>query len=132
MNILSRNCRGVAAAPTMRELKDICKKQQPSIIFLMETRAHRSKIERIMRSLKFHNCFVEEADGTTRGLCLIWSRKVNIQVLSHSLNLIHTFIYIPSAAQDFNCSFVYSPPTYQERRFFWDTLRSHFTSSDTP
>ncbi|MED6186659.1 hypothetical protein PIB30_068834 [Stylosanthes scabra] len=48
MNILSWNCRGLAALAT-RELKDIRKKYRASLLFLTETRAGSSKYPRKRR-----------------------------------------------------------------------------------
>lgn len=52
---LSRNCRGMAAAKTINELKDICKAYKSSIIFLMETHAPRGRVER----LKYDRSYVD-------------------------------------------------------------------------
>ncbi|KAJ1412839.1 Thioredoxin-like superfamily [Sesbania bispinosa] len=46
MSWISWNCRGLAAALTIRELKGFCSKYKSSLVFLFETRAMGHKIER--------------------------------------------------------------------------------------
>lgn len=57
---------------------------------------------------------------------------VDIQVSAHSMNFIHTTIFFPSATTDFQCTFVYGPPIFQERRNFWGIIKSFQTNRDTP
>lgn len=90
MNILSWNCRGLAGLATMNELKELCKFHQPAILFLMETRAPRGRVEKLQRSLKFSSMYYVDPRGLTGGLCLLWNDKVNVQIFHHSPNYIHT------------------------------------------
>lgn len=132
MSLLSWNCWGIAAAPTIRELRDICKSQQPSIVFLMETRAHRNRIENLRRSLKFANSFCEEANGMAGGLCLLWNNNIVIDVLAYSSNLIHTMVTVRPDTETFNCTFIYAPPIFQQRKMFWDQISAHQIDRDFP
>lgn len=63
MTCISWNCRGLAAAPTMRELRQLCKAHTPAIVFLMETRASVERVENVRRKLKFSNMFCVDAIG---------------------------------------------------------------------
>ncbi|KAJ1416156.1 hypothetical protein SESBI_17681 [Sesbania bispinosa] len=47
MSWLAWNCRGMRAAPTIRELKDLCRVYKPTLLFLSETRASDSKSEKV-------------------------------------------------------------------------------------
>lgn len=78
MTILSWNCRGVAAAPTMRELKQLCKLHKSAFIFLMETRAPEERIESLRRRLRFQKMFCVEARGRSGGLAMFWNDDVHI------------------------------------------------------
>lgn len=98
----------------------------------METRAHKNKIARLKKNLKFQNWFCVEARGTAGGLCLMWNNKVKVQICAHSLNFIHTFVSIPSEVLDFQCTFVYAPPVFNERKDFWYVLRAQCVNRDSP
>lgn len=71
MNIISWNCRGLAATATINELKGISKKYQSANVFLMETRASKERIEHLRRSFKFQFSFTVDPNGSIGGLCLL-------------------------------------------------------------
>lgn len=122
MSVLSWNCRGMAAAATVRELKNLCRAHQPSILFLMETRANEERVSRTRRMLKFTHVFWVEPMGLSGGLGLFWNDSVNIQVLYSSPNVIHTTVTFNDIGVWYDCSFVYGNPNYQLRRTFWQRL----------
>lgn len=130
MNILSWNCRGVAAAATLRELKSICRASQPAILFLLETRAHKERIDRVKRSLKFNHVFCVEASGLAGGLAIFWSAKVDIQICSASLNVIHTVVLDKEKNDTFDCSFIYGHPIARQRRNLWGAVSAFQLNPD--
>ncbi|KAJ1387656.1 Ribonuclease H superfamily [Sesbania bispinosa] len=70
MKILSWNGRGVAAAVTVSELKELCRSFKPPVVFLMETRAKREKLELIARSLRLKEFFCVELSGLSGAMAL--------------------------------------------------------------
>lgn len=132
MTQLSWNCRGVAAASTMRELKQLCKAHMPTIVFLMETRAPEGRIENIRRRLKFQNCFCVEARGKSGGLALFWTDEVQVQIMSSSQNIIHTSVLVNSSGVLFDSSYVYGNPTFQQRRGLWSRLLAQQIDKHVP
>lgn len=129
MTTISWNCRGLAAATTISELMDICKKYKSSIIFLMETKAQRDKVEKIKRSLKFSSVFCVDPIGLSGGLCLLWRDKVNIQVRQSSPNFIHSFVSV-KGGHDYECTFIYGNPIPQQRRGLWSRIAALQTSKN--
>lgn len=122
MSTLSWNCRGMAAVATLRELKNLCKSLQPSILFLMETRAPGVRIERMRRSLKFKYAFWVDSMGLSGGLGLFWRDNIDIQVLFSSQNVIHSAVVLKESGDAFECSFIYGNPIYQQRRYLWSRI----------
>lgn len=132
MTILSWNCRGLAATTTTRELRDICRSHKPEIVFLMETRAPKERIVRYRRMLKFQHDFSVEPRGFSGGLCLLWTRNVEIQVISSSLNFIHVNVFLLESKDVFECTFVYGNPIFQQRRNLWDKILALLTNRNSP
>lgn len=124
MTFLSWNCRGMAAAATMNELKELCRAYQPVVVFLMETRAPRGRVERLCRTLKFTSSFCVEPRGLSGGLCLLWNKQVNIQIFESCPNFIHSNISDQQGRYEFDCTFVYGNPIFQQRRSLWGKLSS--------
>lgn len=81
MTVLSWNCRGIAAASTMKELRHLCKVHKPAVLFLMETRAPEERMENVRRRLHFQFMFCVEARGRSGGLGLLWNDEFQIQIL---------------------------------------------------
>lgn len=122
MKILSWNCRGLAAATTIRELKDLSKKHRPSILFLIETRARSSRVEHTRTKLGYHNSHVVEPAGLSGGLCLLWNKDVEIEVIEESQNFIHTIITPKEEVIGWQCTFVYGDPKPSRRKQLWDNI----------
>lgn len=124
MSTISWNCRGMAAPATIRELKDLCRKFQPAILFLMETIAHLERVDRTKSTLRFPNMHCVEANGTSGGLCLYWKDSMDIIIKQSSQNFIHTEIYDKEADLSWCCTFVYAHPNFSQRKLFWPQILS--------
>lgn len=74
------------------------------------------------RRLKFHNCFSVDPRGLSGGLCLFWTGKVHIQIFQHSPNYIHSAISFVESKDEFDCSFIYGNPVFQQRRRLWSSI----------
>ncbi|QHN80325.1 Reverse transcriptase [Arachis hypogaea] len=121
MSIISWNCRGIAAAPTISELYNLCKKVKPLIVFLMETRASQERMSRIRRRLNFDKFFCVEPRGLSGGLCLLWKSNINIDVYEWCDNYIKASININNVMK-WQGVFVYGNPVFQKRRKLWREL----------
>lgn len=124
MTTLSWNCRGLAAPPTIQELKGLCKVHRPAILFLMETRAPRGRVENMKRRLKFQHCFTVDPRGLPGGLALLLKDDVHVQIFSSFPNFIHTSVSFKDNSEEYDCSFVYGNPVFNQRRGFWSRLMS--------
>lgn len=117
------NCRGIGAASTVKELKDIIFNFKPQIVFLSETKAKHNKLQNLKRYLPFDNMFVVYCIGKAGGLCIFWKKTVKVQILFSNCNVIHTLITDTNANSSFHFSFVYGNLVAQQRKIFWATLR---------
>ena len=132
MNLISWNCRGLAAASTVQELKDLCLRVKPVLLFLMETRAKYQKVEEIRRKLHFDYVCCVEPEGLSGGLSLLWSKKLEIEVVDTCKNYIHTFCKVKEDGDMWDATFVYGNPKFSERRYLWDELSRLHTTSTSP
>ena len=78
MIIISWNCRGLAGTSTIQEITDLYKQVKPAILFLMETRAKKKRLEELKHKLNFDECFCVEAEGVAGGLGLLWNKEIVI------------------------------------------------------
>uniref|UniRef100_A0A2N9HGL8 Reverse transcriptase domain-containing protein n=1 Tax=Fagus sylvatica TaxID=28930 RepID=A0A2N9HGL8_FAGSY len=90
MITMSWNCRGICNAATVKALRASIRANHPEIIFLSETKASVSRINRVAKLLGFSNFHVVEAIGRSGGICMLWSSSVQVEVLefdSHMISL---------------------------------------------
>ena len=62
--------------------------KQLSVIFLSETKASFSRMQFILKSIKFADMCVVEAKGLAGGICMMWRSGITIQKVEFNKNLI--------------------------------------------
>lgn len=67
----------------MHELKEVCRAYQPVVVFLMETRAPRGRVDRIRRTLKFKFTTVLSREVFQEGCVFYGIRKLMSRFVSH-------------------------------------------------
>lgn len=70
MKIISWNCQGLGNLQTIRELCRLAKQKKPIMVFLMETKLQKVKMESIRCKLGFENMFVVDSIGKSGGIAL--------------------------------------------------------------
>lgn len=72
-------------------MKEVLASYRPSIVFLMETKNKAKKLERVRRSIGgyMHRCYINPI-GLLGGLAFWWNKKVDLQIIKASHNIIHT------------------------------------------
>ena len=55
MNLLVWNCHGLENLRTVKELGNIIRAKDPSIVFLVETWANEARLERVLHNINFHH-----------------------------------------------------------------------------
>lgn len=118
MLIISWNCQRLGRPLTVQVLRGLCTTHRPSVIFLMETKNKRAKLDRIRQSLNFSNsCYVDPI-GTSGGPALWWMDGVVLDIRSKSQNIFRC-IFSPMAGRSWAACFIYAPPRRRERRALW-------------
>ena len=80
MNTLSRNCQGLWNPRTVNALKKIVQAEDPSLVFLMETKLPLKAMKRmsnIKNSLGLTQGLVVPSEGKSGGLALLWKPEVS-------------------------------------------------------
>lgn len=72
MIVISRNYCGLGNPQTVRDLRRMVKVKKPNMIFIMETKLEKNKMETVRIKRGFSNLFVIESMGRSGGLALFW------------------------------------------------------------
>lgn len=106
----------------MRILKKFVKDKFPQLVFLIETKCNKHKMEYIRRSLQFDNYFTVESIGANGGLALLWNQDVSLQILSFTRWHIHAIIQTGEFPYCYVFGF-YDQPYGSKRESSWDLLQ---------
>ena len=115
MILLSWNCRGLARASAKRALQALIKDIGPDIIFLSETKVPIDRIKKFLNSLNFYFLDFVNPRGKKGGLVVGWKIGVDLEITSKGVNMINGLIFSDPVNEPWFVSFVYGPPSRNDR-----------------
>jgi hypothetical protein len=71
------------------------REKKPVIIFLMETKLRKSKMELVRCKLSFSNMIVVDSVGKSGGLALLWNETAGVEVRNFSYRHINAIVRYP-------------------------------------
>ena len=74
MNSLCWNCWWLGNPQSVHALHDMVRRWDPRIVFLLETKLRKRRMERVRDKLGFANGLVVPSRGRSGGLALLWKR----------------------------------------------------------
>ena len=131
MSCLAWNCRGLGNLRTGRELVEITRAKDPSVVFLAETLTDDARLEIVQRSIEFDHRWVVPREGRGGGLVLFWKSSINLNVVDSSKYYIHAVINKDSE-NEWRLTGFYGEPETARRIEAWDQLRYLNSHSNTP
>ena len=75
MKLLALNCRGMKKASAVRALQVILERVRPDVVFMSESHLNKAKAENLMRRFDFQFMLINESDGRSGGLLMMWKRE---------------------------------------------------------
>ena len=132
MSAMSYNCHGAGGDATVRELRDLAKKYAPTVLCLLETQLHKTRVEGLARSLGFDKCFAVSSSGRSGGLGLFWNTdNTEIEILPFSQY--HIDAMVTEVGKDpWRLTAVYGEAQTNERFKTWDMLKYIRSASSLP
>lgn len=132
MTCISWNYRDLAVATINRELRALIQRFKPAIVFLMETRAKKDRVEKVRRRLRFHHCYCVEANGLSGGLALFWNDNYTVQILDSCPNYIHSVIEQQRTSKLFETTFIYGNLVFNQMQHLWNKIKRLSTGPRVP
>ena len=90
MNCIVWNCRELGNLRIRKELGEIIRAKDPSVVFIAETQAEEARLDTIQQNLDFENKWVVPKVGHGGGLVLFWKASINLVVSNSSKYYIDT------------------------------------------
>ena len=67
MSCLSWKCRGLGNAATIKELREFARDAAPTVLCILETQVHRSRVEGLKKTLGYDNAFALSSNVRSGG-----------------------------------------------------------------
>lgn len=80
MNVMSYNCLGLGNGQVVNQLANIVSRKAPKVLFLMETKSLKDRMEFVRRKLGYYGCFTIVSVGRSGGMCVLWEEGVELSV----------------------------------------------------
>ncbi|XP_042952137.1 uncharacterized protein LOC122289225 [Carya illinoinensis] len=132
MNLLSWNCRGLGNPQAVRILNMIIKEKFPSLVFLVETKCSRSRIESVKHLTKFDYCLAVDSMGSSGGLAMMWKNNLEVQLVSFTRWHISVMIADKRHNTPWMLTGFYGHPVTSKRKLSWNLLRELKPSQGIP
>jgi exonuclease III len=122
MNLLSWNCQGLGNPWTVQDLCHMVKEKKPDILFLMETKCKKERLEIIRVRLGFQCLFVVEPVGLSGGLALLWRDQKLLEVQNYTRRHINAIVHDSAAGEPWKLTCFYGHPVTAKRHESWALL----------
>jgi hypothetical protein len=84
MKIMYWNCQGFGNPDAIRELCCKVKDKCTDLVFLMETKLRKNKMDGIRSKLNYENMLIVDCIGRSEGLAMLWREGFGIEVQNYS------------------------------------------------
>lgn len=84
MSCLAWNCRRLGNAATIKELHEFARSVAPSVLCVLETQVHKSRVEGLKSTLGYDCAFAVSSLGRSGGLGIYWNKSTSVQLLPYS------------------------------------------------
>uniref|UniRef100_A0A803NW68 Pectinesterase inhibitor domain-containing protein n=1 Tax=Cannabis sativa TaxID=3483 RepID=A0A803NW68_CANSA len=111
---------GLGSPSAKKALRALVTREDPDVLFLMETKLSGSRMNGVWRNLGFGGASVVEAVGSAGGTCLCWKAGLDVQVMSENVGVTNAVFSNILNGPVWHCLFFYGPPSRAARREFWE------------
>ncbi|XP_061347714.1 uncharacterized protein LOC133293198 [Gastrolobium bilobum] len=118
----TRTLEGAVKPQFQKSLFLFTRKYKPSIVVILEPQCSGQKASDIIRKSGFKHAFVQEAEGYSGGIWILWNDETGlVEIGNHTKQFVHFKVqnfHVPS----FSCTAVYASPREENRKELWDDL----------
>lgn len=121
MSCIFWNCQGLGSTLTVQVLGAMLRKYRPQVIFLSETRGPSHCIEKLKQQWNLYGVGVSII-GLSGGLAMLWSKSVEVVLLSYSNNHIDTRVKMEEGQPWLRITGIYVVPEVNQRQRTCDLM----------
>jgi len=123
MKVVCWNIQGIKKRQAISELKFFIKKHSPDLVFILETMANATNIQKIIPQLGFeHYDFVPPLNHSG-GIAVLWNNvAIHASILLKEQRAIHMLIHDTENSKTSIISGIYAPAQTRDKNAFWTNL----------
>lgn len=122
VTILSWNVRGASNDKAKRHIKELIKKHNPSLFFIMETHVLFDKVKLFWQRMGYSPVHVVEAQGHSGGLWALAQVGLNLNLSVWEFSNQSITLEFKSTNCSWTCTAIYASPNPSTRDHFWNYL----------
>ncbi|XP_042972730.1 uncharacterized protein LOC122304522 [Carya illinoinensis] len=122
MSIIVWNCRWLRNPRPVRILKKLVKDKCPNLVFLVETKTGRQRLESVRRSLRLDGCFAVDSVGLSGGIALLWKEEWEVTIINYTRWHISALVKEEVNGQTWQFTGFYGHPETAKRKGSWQLL----------
>ncbi|XP_042961719.1 uncharacterized protein LOC122296220 [Carya illinoinensis] len=122
MSLLVWNYRGLGNPRSVRILSKLVKEKGPLLVFLVENKCSKQRMEVVRRSLKMDGCFDVESVGMSGGIALLWKEEWEVQVVSYTRWHVSAVVKEELYDRTWHFTGFYGHPETAKRKSSWQLL----------
>ena len=130
MNLMSWNCRGLGNLQTVKALEKAINKEEPIIVFLMETKSNREWMNYVKDRCKMKHGLIIPSEGKSGGLALMWREGIKVDVQTYSQSHVDALVDGGADIGWWHFTGFYGNPDTAKRPESWAKLR-HLKGTST-
>ncbi|KAF5450624.1 hypothetical protein F2P56_030956, partial [Juglans regia] len=123
MSILVWNCRGLGNPRTVSVLRNLSKEKYPTLVFLVETKCRRKRMEVVRRCLQMDGCFSVDCVGHSGGIALLWKEEWSVTIINNTRWHISALIQEEGSGSTWQFTGFYGHPDTGKRSSSWQLLK---------
>ncbi|KAL5542373.1 hypothetical protein UlMin_010083 [Ulmus minor] len=121
MSCIIWNARGLGNPKAIHNLHRLVADEDPSLLFLCETKLVSGQCRNLKYTLGFEGCFVQDCLGRQGGLMLLWKDPLKVEIKSCSAG--HIDAIIDQNLRRWRFTGFYGSPTVEGRIASWQLIR---------
>ena len=132
MSVLARNCRGLGSTSAIRLLTEEVRSKNPTLVFLVETKAQPSRIKGLQEKLELTQGIVVPSDGRSGSLALLWKEGMMVHFKSCSHTHIDVVVMEDDGGGPWRATGFYGHPDIGMHSSSWDLLKTLHSQAMLP
>ncbi|XP_021775080.1 uncharacterized protein LOC110738941 [Chenopodium quinoa] len=131
MKILSWNIFGLGNPRSVRALQDLCWRERPELVFVMETKVDASILNKIRNRCGYSNGLCLSSNGSSGGVGFWW-KDVNVDIVSYSLHHFHANVLDVNNTPISRAVGLYGWPEQANKHQTWSLMSKIKLASNLP